>query len=344
VRLKKLPLLILLALVGLALAVGAAEGLARVLDPFGAVTEATNAALYRTLIRYDPDSPRLFRLRPGQTLAMRGHGFRTDSRGLRGPERATPKPEGTKRLLFLGDSVVLGWGVAEEDTFVHLVERELSQRTGERWETVNAGHLLHDTTQELGVLEEVGLAYEPDLVLLVYVENDIVSGRAIAEASQRVGPAPTPEAQKAIARSQALRRIQPYLPALHTVLDFMLVRSLPVAQQGSSEQAHELGFSLEAGWEASRTALAGMHALLGARGVGFAVLDYQRDNRLSEELARFCAAEGIPHGCIAFTAEERREDLAVSRADAHANPRGHRILTAHILDEIVRLDLIPALH
>ena len=48
-------------------------------------------------------------------------------------------------------------------TFVARTSQALSEATGERWETVNAGHLLHDTTQELGVLEEVGLAYEPEL-------------------------------------------------------------------------------------------------------------------------------------------------------------------------------------
>ena len=97
----------------------------------------------------------------------------TDSRGLRGPERTTPKPDDVRRLIFLGDSVVLGWGVDDEQTFVALVEKGLSQSTGSRWETVNGGHLLHDTTQELAVLEDVGLAYEPDAIALVFVDNEI---------------------------------------------------------------------------------------------------------------------------------------------------------------------------
>jgi len=34
--------------------------------------------------------------------------FRVNSRGLRGPERDYPKPEGTRRLMILGDSFAAG--------------------------------------------------------------------------------------------------------------------------------------------------------------------------------------------------------------------------------------------
>ena len=38
---------------------------------------------------------------------------RTNSLGLRGAELELPKPRDRRRLFFLGDSVVLGWGVGD---------------------------------------------------------------------------------------------------------------------------------------------------------------------------------------------------------------------------------------
>ena len=83
-----------------------------------------------------------------------------------------------------------------------------------------------------------------------------------------------------------------------------------------------------------------MRNLCTERGVRFVILDYQRGNRLSEALEAFCREEGIPYDSIAFDAEDRMQELAVSPADAHANELGHRILTANIMDSLKKLGLL----
>ena len=254
------------------------------------------------------------------------------------------KPENTRRILFLGDSVVLGWGVADEDTFVSLTRAALSEATGDRWETVNAGHLLHDTTQELGVLEEVGLQYEPDVLVLVFVENDVVSTRSVFELQERPDDQElSAEAKQVLKRTQQLAKIKPYLPNLHAVLEFLYVQSSPAGQQGSAEHAEELGLSLEAGWNASQEALRRMKALAAEHGVRLGVFDYRRGTPLSEKVAAFCAAESIPYASIAFTEEEEAQDITNSAADAHANELGHRFLTAHVLRALRETGLVEGL-
>ena len=97
-----------------------------------------------------------------------------NTQGLRGPEVAIPKPAGTFRALVLGDSVVEGAQVAEDATMAGRLRTELAGLAGgRRVETVNAGVAGFGTGQQLLFLEREGLAYQPDLIVLVFtIAND----------------------------------------------------------------------------------------------------------------------------------------------------------------------------
>ncbi len=330
-----------ITILALGLAVLLGEWLGGILDPFGAVAQGVNQSLYRNeIVVPDVSSPRLFRHRPNKHVEMRGYVFRTNALGLRGPELVLPKPEGRRRVVFLGDSVVLGWGVGDEDTFVNYCQTELETVTGKEWDTVNAGHLLHDSSQELGVLQEVGPECDADLVVHVFVENDIVSTAQVRE-SREVNPVEmTAEAKSFLRRVQLINKLRPYLPNIQANLQHIFIQSHPAGQQGSSEHAEEMGLSLESGWERSKIALRGMHEFCRASGVPFIILDYQKGSRLADALEAFCAEEAIPYDSIAFSQEDYARGIAVSAADAHANPLGHRILTGHIMDSLAKLGVL----
>jgi hypothetical protein len=345
VRLLLRGLLVLLG--GLGGLVGA-EAVTLLLDPYGAASQNHNGDLYnRAVMEIDLSSARLFRHRPGLDLAFRGFDFHTDSRGFRGKERASPKPADTRRVLFVGDSVVLGWGVDEAETFVALVQDDLCARAGERWEAVNAGHLLHDTTQELAAFEEQGVNYEPDLVLLVYVDNDVVLTREVYERSLRgedpslAGGAASEEALRVKRRIERLEFLRGWLPSVHAVLSFLLVQTSPVAQTGAAAHAASIGLDLDRGWAASRDAIVALRDRCAGLGARFAVLDYYRGNELSERVERLCAEQSIPYASIAFAPEELASGVVNSRADTHANPRGHRILADKILLALDGFGWIP---
>jgi hypothetical protein len=97
-----------------------------------------------------------------------------NTQGLRGPEVAIPKPVGTFRALVLGDSVVEGAQVAEDATMAGRLRTELAALAGgKRVEVVNAGVAGFGTGQQLLFLEREGLAYQPDLIVLVFtIAND----------------------------------------------------------------------------------------------------------------------------------------------------------------------------
>ncbi len=96
-----------------------------------------------------------------------------NSHGLRDEEVPYPKPPGERRILVLGDSVTFGWGVSQGETFSDRMEPLLRARTGERWQVVNAGVNGYNSEQEAIYLQTEGMRYKPDIVLLVYVHNDV---------------------------------------------------------------------------------------------------------------------------------------------------------------------------
>jgi len=119
------------------------------------------------------DDPRLqYQLRSGEgDLRVHGQEVRVNRRGLRGGEITVTPAEGVRRIFVLGDSVVFGWGLAEEETFSSQLEAEMRGR-GLAVEVLNGGTPGYNTLSELAHLESAGLPLSPDLVILGVSLND----------------------------------------------------------------------------------------------------------------------------------------------------------------------------
>jgi lysophospholipase L1-like esterase len=84
----------------------------------------------------------------------------------------TPKL-GTSRLLCVGDSVAFGWGISRtEDRFGEQLAKRLQAKTRHDWESLNASEPNAHTLDHIRFLERM-LPYRPDVVVLLYVFNDI---------------------------------------------------------------------------------------------------------------------------------------------------------------------------
>lgn len=92
-----------------------------------------------------------------------------NSLGLREREIVQFKPPDQTRVLFVGDSVTFGLGIALEDTFVRLVEPGL----GPGVQTINLSAPSANLEKEYLALTTTGQFYEPDVVVWVYFPNDI---------------------------------------------------------------------------------------------------------------------------------------------------------------------------
>ena len=94
---------------------------------------------------------------------------RTTSNGWRDTEWTRDKPPGTRRILCLGDSFTFGVLVDYGERFTEQLEQILPGT-----EVLNLGATAYGTDQELRVLEEEGLSYRPDIVVVTaFLGNDL---------------------------------------------------------------------------------------------------------------------------------------------------------------------------
>ena len=77
-----------------------------------------------------------------------------------------------RRLLWLGDSVTFGLGVAQDCIYAARVGR-LLPTARPAWESVNLAIFAYDTRHELETLAEDGLALRPQVILLQFYMNDL---------------------------------------------------------------------------------------------------------------------------------------------------------------------------
>ena len=100
------------------------------------------------------------------------HSVNTD--GFKTPNVGYAKPEGTFRVVLLGDSMTEAIQVPDSDSFRSKLEEYLEKGMFYSVEVINLGYSGYGTAQEYLTLVEFGLRYEPDLVILNFLaDNDV---------------------------------------------------------------------------------------------------------------------------------------------------------------------------
>jgi hypothetical protein len=126
------------------------------------------------IIRRSHNRKIVYELAPDLSVMFMGAPLTTNSRGFRGRERPTKKPDGTLRILGIGDSVMFGWGVADDESYLAILERLLNEAPVEwRFEVVNMAVPGYNGVMEVEALEEKGLKLDPDIVVVGFVGNDL---------------------------------------------------------------------------------------------------------------------------------------------------------------------------
>lgn len=120
---------------------------------------------------YIDDSFIQFILRPDVRTPVFDHVFTTNALGLRDRDGYTvAKPPGVFRIVLLGSSIDMGWGVSADATYEHWLETWLNARAAKlgierRFEVINFAMAAYGPTQRLERYRTFARHFEPDLVL-----------------------------------------------------------------------------------------------------------------------------------------------------------------------------------
>src|SRR5262249_34040077 len=87
--------------------------------------------------------------------------------GVRDDEESLNAPE----IVVIGDSIAMGWGVQQDETFAQLIER----RTGRK--VLNAAVSSYGTVREMKMLNRIDLSHATHLIIQ-YTENDWPENRS----------------------------------------------------------------------------------------------------------------------------------------------------------------------
>lgn len=123
-----------------------------------------------------------FKPRPLSVLSGRSptgefaYEYRHNRFGFRDVEHSQRKDARCFRILGLGDSFTYGAGVRFEETYLFRLEQMLNDRPGShpKVEIIKAGISMYFPEPERILLERYGKTYQPDLVLVGFLPNDVI--------------------------------------------------------------------------------------------------------------------------------------------------------------------------
>ena len=125
------------------------------------------------LVRPSADKDLIYELRPGVRGRFIGANVKIGAAGHRGRSRKRVD-DGAIRLVGLGDSIVFGWGVPENATFLAQLRRRFrnAHPEGTSLEVVNMGVPGYNTYQEVEAFLAQAPSLRPDVVVLFLCDND----------------------------------------------------------------------------------------------------------------------------------------------------------------------------
>jgi hypothetical protein len=299
--------------------------------------------------------------------------FRTNAQGFRDDEDwSLAKPPGQVRVLVLGDSQTQGFEARQEQTYPAVMERELRRR-GFDAKVMNTGVSGFGTAEELVYLENEGIRYAPDVVVLGFFGNDFkdnlkaglfgLQGDELVQL--KTSHAPGVNVLRVVNAIPGLGWLSQnsylYSLAFNTVWEAakaqLLARSrveltteYAVAQdqpRGAVDTESLLGLKL----------LERMHAFCRSRGIPLVVLDVPHPDFLSIDppappSAAFTFHSSVPDALVedfrryseAYLSSHTLLDPWVGVAEIHV-PHGHRHITefTHLMLGVAAADAVAAL-
>ncbi len=272
------------------------------------------------------------------------HGYQLNSWGLRGADFTVPKPPDQVRILVLGDSFTFGIGVPRDEAlFTKIIEQRLNERALQpaagRVEVLNGGLPGGLTKHWLALWRQVGPAFDPDVVLMVFFLRDGTRTASI------------PEFFDVIRRELVSRNRQSFLyrhsffyRMLRDPFDRLAVadrytRRFRASYFGDEEQTAE--------WRRAQENILLIRDLVRERSavVGLVIfpvlVELNEDypfREICERVEEFARRNGMPvHNLLPAFMGLKAPELWASSLDQHPNERGHAIAADSLIPFVTAL-------
>jgi hypothetical protein len=116
----------------------------------------------------------IYELIPNIRATFVGKKLTTNEVGFRGEMCPVERKRDEVRIVGLGDSIMFGWGSDDGEAYVEVLGEEVRAAYPEcNWQIINTGVPGYNTYMEVGALKHKWLVYEPDLVVIDFVGNDL---------------------------------------------------------------------------------------------------------------------------------------------------------------------------
>ena len=349
-RLRGLAINLLVMAVSLIVFFGLAEGLARLggYTPYPAQADVFRQEFEQNkraeMGLFSPSPSRIWDLTPGFNGHRTDWGSRSwvtitiNTQGRRDNEVPFQKPAGTYRIALLGDSVAFGARVEAKNDFATQLEWTLNARTSSlRYKVLNFGVPGYGTWQELSALKDKALAFDPDLVMLAFVMNDLYDNNQAGQ----MGYLSTLHMQST---AKFLRE--------HSAF-YRLVREKVLSVEAQSALRDPCaGADPAFCWNTTKQLLDQMVDTTRQRNIQFALVvfpirsqtlarDPNVESRYQQVMTNYAHAKSIPTVDLlkAFT-ENRDDELFVD--DYHPTEIGHSIAMIEMLEQLDAQGVLPS--
>ena len=272
----------------------------------------------------------------GYSAELQGVEVTINSEGLRSPEFPVMRPDGEKRLLLLGDSVVFGWGAPQDSITSAWLQRHFDVEAPE-WRVIGAGVGSWNTRNEYEFLRSRGLAYGLDAVALLIVSNDVEpkrSGRT-ALSKDELFPETDELSQLVAFRKKVMRGLASYSYLVATY-GFILKK------WDGGQVSESLYESDHPAWLDVADALDSMINLCRANDIELIVFIYGQDapgasRAYIDAYSQYFDAAEVPYEV--FSDNVYDTSYRNSIVDGHPNGEGHGVIAAEMF-EVLRDRLI----
>ncbi len=359
----------LLVVLGTVIALALAEVAVRTLAPRGTSIAYSDryglALLYPDITRYRPRFDRV---------------VSTNDAGMRDRDHDRTKPEGTFRVMVLGDSFMEAQQVAFEASMPALLESELGGRTPQSVEVINAGVSGWGTDDQLRYLTEYGLAYEPDLIVVAMtLHNDVSDNLRQYWHTLRDGELVAQDRDPIPWLTYKSLQLKAFLAVnfelVQVVREARHLRTMRAVGQALESHVHRLfrdpaPQEIEFGWDLTEQLFGRMQSVAADHGARVAVVLLPIRHQLSEEMFDDVIGSGRtsdgweldrerPQRIMRDIAEElslplidltpgfrswvaTRDEPLYIEWDGHWNEAGHRLAAQIVTSRLQELDVVDA--